>query len=454
MRQFRSGAVSSAIKAAAVLGAAGLALAACGGSSTSSESEAASSAAPASSAAAASSAPAEGGGDAGGAATDLKVGIVMPLTGDLGSYGPSLSKAIELGASLVNDAAKTAGVPATCTIVATEDDQTQAAAGVEAANKVVKSNGANIVIGSMSSGVTAAVAESVTIPSNVIMISPTSSDPSITDLADNDTVFRVYPSDTLQATALVQALAKEFGSDATVNIGARNDAFGTALLAKFKQGWEAQGGKVGTEVSWNPDAANFDSEAQKLVSGDPAAWVIADFPTTFAKFGPALVRTGKWDPKKTFMTEALSSQGAIDEVGAKIMEGVRGTAATSDGAEPDAFSAAFKAAYPDVEFTGFEGTGFDSGVLACLSAISAGSTDTAALIPALRKVSGPEGTQYTWQQLDKAVADAAAGKPVAYKGAWAQVDFDAAGDPGAGVFNIWTVKDGKPANIDKVSFSG
>lgn len=385
---------------------------------------------------------------------DLKIGIVLPFTGDLSTYGPSLAKAAQMGVTMTNEAMKAAKVPGKCTVVGSEDDQTNAAAGVEAANKLVKTKKANILIGSMASSVTIAIATSVAIPGNIVIVSPTASDPSITDLKDNNTVWRVYPSDTLQANALVTAMGKAFGPTATVNVGARNDAFGTALTAIFKAKWTAGGGKIGQAVTWNPDAPTFDTEAQKLASGSPAGWLIVDFPDTLAKVGPALVRTGSWDPAKTFMTEALDSTDAIKKVGDEVMAGVRGTAATSDGAAKDAFKAEFVKRNPGVSFTGFEGTAFDTGVLTCLAGIRANSTKSDALKAALPLVSGPAGTKYTWQNLKGAVKDAAAKKPVAYYGAWAEVDFDAAGDPGSGVFNIWQYKDAKLSTIDTINYKG
>ena len=78
----------------------------------------------------------------------------------------------------------------------------------------------------------------------------------------------------------------------TVNIGARNDAYGTGLADTFSEAWEAAGGTIGETVVYDPEQPNYDSEAEQIVSGNPDAIVIIDFPETFAKVGPALVRTG------------------------------------------------------------------------------------------------------------------------------------------------------------------
>ena len=84
---------------------------------------------------------------------------------------------------------------------------------------------------------------------------------------------------------------------------------------------------------WNPNQANFDTEAGKLVDGRPAGWVIIDFPDTFQKFAPSLVRTGKWSATKTLMTEALRNGDVLKTIGAPVV-GLRGTAASAAGGPP------------------------------------------------------------------------------------------------------------------------
>src|SRR5206468_1519453 len=134
--------------------------------------------------------------------------------------------------------------------------------------------------GEMASSATIPMAQSVTIPNHIVQISPTSSAPDRTTIADNGYLWRTYPSDTLQGKVLAQAVIDAFGKGATINVGARNDAFGTALKQLFVTGFEKLGGKVGVNISWNPDQANFDSEMGQLASGNPKGWVIIDFPET------------------------------------------------------------------------------------------------------------------------------------------------------------------------------
>jgi ABC-type branched-subunit amino acid transport system substrate-binding protein len=395
-----------------------------------------------------------GGSD--GSSFTVHIGNVLPFTGDLSTYGGSLDKAGRMGADLVNEAlAKDKKSSIKISVVGSEDDQTASAAGVEAATKLVQTSKADVLVGSMSSGVTTAIAQSVAIPNDVVLVTPTSSDPSITDLSDNGLVFRIYPPDTLQARALAQVMGDAYGKTALINVGGRNDAFGSALTREFAKQWQAGGGRIGQTVLYNPTAATFDTEAAKLVSGSPSAWMIADFPTTFEKMGPALVRTGKWDPSKTFMTEAMQSADSLAKIGQPATDGLRGTAGSGKGgAAPDAFQREFESRNKGVKFTGFEGTSFDATVIAALAAIKAGSSEPDEIKKALLTVSTSTGEKFTWQQLPEAIAAIQAGKSIEYMGAWGPIVFDQSGDPTRSAFDVWSYKKDKISIVQNFSFGG
>ena len=369
----------------------------------------------------------------------LRIGTVLPFTGGLAAYGGNMDKAVRLAIKLQNAALQKAGLSKKIKVVLvdSQDGQTQAAASVEAAKKEVGEH-VNVIIGEMASGATIPMAQSVTIPNHIVLISPTASAPQISTLADNGYVWRAYPSDTLQGKVLAQAALGKFGKGATINVGARNDAFGTALEQLFVAQWKALGGKVGADISWNPDQPTFDTEAGQLVSGNPAGWVIIDFPETFVKFVPSLVRSGKWDASKTLMTEALKDGTTLDSIGQSVL-GLSGTAASAAGGPAgNAFHVTWnkdvKGAQP---YTGFEGTAFDAANVAFLAAMQACSASPAKIKNNLISISGPPGTKVTFLQLRQAIALLQKHKPINYEGAFSPVDFDANGDIGSAVYEIW-----------------
>ncbi len=374
------------------------------------------------------------------AAIDMKIGTIHPLTGGNADYGIGLTSAAEWAAESVTKAMKSARVAGSCKITASEDDQATPALAVEAATKLVKSNKVNAIVGPLTSGSTLGAAQSVTVPNNIVMIATAASSPTITKFADKDLLFRTYPSDAFQGKVIVAAVQKAYGKGVTLSIGARNDAFGTALANVVTNGWVKGGGDIGRKVLWNPENATFDSEAKLLTEGSPDVWVIVDFPDTFAKVGPALVRTGKWDPKKTFFTEAMNNEAVIQTIGVSVMAGARGTAAKSIGISADKWKADRKAAKPNTKETFVDASAYDATVLLCLAAIHGKSTKSSALIKSLRAVSGSQGgTVIPWTKLTDAVKAAAAGKKITYQGAWTTAKFDAAGDSSGALFKVFSI---------------
>ncbi len=390
-------------------------------------------------------------------AFQLRIGDVLPFTGDLAAYGANLDLAVKQAVTLENAALKKAGLTnASVTLVGSEDGQTQASASVEAATKLIKVDKANVIIGEMASGATIPMAQSVTIPNNVLLVSPTSSAPQISDLKDEGLVFRAYPSDALQSKVLAAAALTKFGKGATLNVGARNDAFGKALQALFVKEWKRLGGKVGANVSWNPDQANFDSDAAKLVAGSPAGWVIIDFPDTFEKFAPSLVRSGEWQADKTLTIEAMRNTDVLDKIGAPV-KGLSGSAGSAAGGPAGkAFHAYWKKHAKGAKpFTGFEGTSFDAAMTTFLAAVRACSSSPTKIKRYMRQVSGPPGRKITFQNLATGVKLAAAGKDINYEGAFSPVDFDQNGDIGSAVYEIWRYDGGgKISTLRTITFHG
>jgi ABC-type branched-subunit amino acid transport system substrate-binding protein len=387
----------------------------------------------------------------------LKIGTVLPFTGDLAPYGGNMDKAVQLAIKLQNAALKQAGLSKKIKVqlVDSQDGQSQASASVEAAKKEVGEH-VNVIIGEMASSATIPMAQSVTIPNRVVLISPTSSAPQLTTLADNGYVWRAYPSDTLQGKVLATAALAKFGKGATINVGARNDAFGTALQALFIAQWKKLGGKVGASLAWNPDQPTFDTEAQQLVAGNPAGWVIIDFPATFQKFAPSLVRSGKWSASKTLMTEALKDAATLDAIGSPVV-GLGGTAASAAGGPAGgAFHALWNRSVKGAKpYTGFEGTAFDAANVAFLAALKGCSAAPAKIKSNLVSVSGPAGKKVTFAKMKQAITLLRAHKDIDYEGAFSPVDFDSHGDIGSAVYEIWQYGgSGKFTTLRTITFRG
>src|SRR5947208_15537232 len=220
-------------------------------------------------------------------AFQLRIGDVLPFTGGLAAYGANLDRAVKLAVAMQNASLKRLKLSKTSVkLVASEDGQTQAAASVEAATKLVKADHVSVILGEMASSATIPMAQSVAIPNHVVDISPTSSAPQITGIKDNGYLWRVYPSDYLQGRVLAQAAISAFGKGKTVNVGARNDAFGAALEQLFVAQYKKRGGKVGESLRWDPDQANDGTEAGRHANGSAAWHGVNQLPGDLSKLAP------------------------------------------------------------------------------------------------------------------------------------------------------------------------
>ena len=125
----------------------------------------------------------------------LRIGDVLPFTGGLAAYGANLDRAVKVGIGLQNAALKQTGLAKKIQVklVGSEDGQTQATRVGRGGDEAHQVNHANVIIGEMASSATIPMAQSVTIPNHVVQISPTSSAPQLTDIADNGYLWRTYP---------------------------------------------------------------------------------------------------------------------------------------------------------------------------------------------------------------------------------------------------------------------
>ena len=268
---------------------------------------------------------------------DLVIGDSLPLSGDLADFGPPGQKAADLAIEQINAAIEETGVDHTVEIV--HEDNSGGAdpqAAVQAARKLVSSDGASCIAGAWASADTIPTAESVAIPEETVLISPASTSDEITGLDDDGLVNRTSPPDSFQGPTLANYMDEELGGaeGKTVNIGARNDAYGTGWRRRSALPGRSSVERSAAEEIYDPKLPNYDTEAASIVGGNPDAIVIIDFPETYNKVGPALARTGDFDPSTAFVTDGLISGDLAESAGEDAVNGLRGTAPGAPDDDP------------------------------------------------------------------------------------------------------------------------
>ena len=164
-------------------------------------------------------------------------GSVLPTTGGDSSTGLPIENALKLALDDFNQVAN--GLPAIpgtkerrpMVLVGCSDDSDNPTA-VTAAKHLAEDVGVVAIIGGAFSGITLDVANTVTIPDEVLLFSPSATSVAITDLDDHDLVWRTSPPDSFQAQAL-SLYMPEIEAKVRADLGLlANDKIKVAILNK------------------------------------------------------------------------------------------------------------------------------------------------------------------------------------------------------------------------------
>ena len=168
-------------------------------------------------------------GAAGAWAGEIKVGSVAGVTGPIAELVVPIVAGRNLAVKHVNEQG---GLLDGDTMkMALVDSQCDPKAGVDAGNKVVNIEQVVAIVGASCSGATNGMVQSVTIPAGVVALSDSATAPSISELKDNDLVFRVAPSDAYQGAALAK-LAIDAGFK-TLAVTYSNDDYNAGIAEVF-----------------------------------------------------------------------------------------------------------------------------------------------------------------------------------------------------------------------------
>lgn len=373
-------------------------------------------------------------------AEGLKLGAIVPLTGDLQAYGEIAVNGFNLAINEINAAGGVNGGPITMVVA---DSHTNPQQGVDAAQRMVTLERVNAILGALASGVTIPIAQSVSKVHRIPQVSGASTSPVITGLDDDDFLFRTVPSDAGQGVALAQ-VAKERGVERVAILYVNND-YGRGLADAFAGGFTALGGTVTQSVAFEQNQAAYRGELQ-TARGDGATHLLL---VSYPESGITILRQaleGDFFDKFIF-TDGMKAQEIITAIGAEYMEGTFGT--TPMAVESDstaAFRAAWIAAYGDDTEKPYNDTHYDAVYLLALAAQKAGTNDSVAIRDALRSVANPPGVQVGPGDFARAIELLAAGEDIDYEGASGGVNIDSNGDV-AGSFEEFEIQNGAYATL-------
>jgi ABC-type branched-subunit amino acid transport system substrate-binding protein/ABC-type taurine transport system substrate-binding protein len=356
----------------------------------------------------------------------IKIGTLLPLTGDLAAYGGPMQDAARLAITQVNE---NGGVLESNITLVSKDSETSESATIDAMNSLVTADRVPAVIGAAASDVSLAIID-IAVKNQIVQISPSNTAPIFTTYADDDFYWRTAPSDALQGKATAK-LANESGY-VTASTLALNNSYGVGFEEVVKDEFEKLGGTVINRVKYDPNVATFDSEVDEASASDPDVIVLIGYPDAGStilniSYWKGVMNESDWLLSEGMCTDELAEMVGNDTEGNYIVAGFVGVTPDPRAVGPayDDFTAAYEAEYgrnPAV----FCSNTYDAAMIIALAIEKAGSAGGIAIRDAIPDVANPPGVEVS--DIGTALAKIRNRTEINYQGASGNITFNDGAD--------------------------
>jgi neutral amino acid transport system substrate-binding protein len=368
----------------------------------------------------------------------IKIGALLPFTGDIAAEGANIERAILAVFDQVNEVGGIAGRPLW---LVSRDTHSDLERGFDAARELLD-EGVVAILGPQDEEMGKQLAP-VVAAQGVVVISGGVTSPFFTTVSDNGFWFRTCPT----ARELASALALRMRADGVrlaqvIYVG---DLYGLGLNNILVNEFIDLGISSLTSISFQPGVPpDFNRLLTPILEARPDAIALM----AYARTGAQIVQ--EWSVRggqaRFYLAPALKADVFLDNVPPGVLEGAVGVApALGRSAVVEAFAADFAGRWGGERPLSAAYFYYDAAMLLVLSlaraAEEAGGIPTGVqLRDQVGLVATPPGEQLGWNDLEQALDVAAQGMDLDYEGTTGAVDMDARGDLVDGRVELWTIR--------------
>lgn len=374
----------------------------------------------------------------------LTIGMLLPQTGDLEFLGPPEFAGVDLAIKDINEAGGVLGQD----VVAVRGDSGDGTPDI-ASGEVDKLLDAksDVIVGAAASGVSITVIDKIT-GAGVVHFSPANTSPDFDDpkVDPNELYFRTAPSDVLQGAVMANLVTQDGFTN--IAILARQDSYGQALADVVEENFTAQGGTVVAKALYDANASNFTSEVQAIAAEEPEAVVLIAFNETTQIIPDMIARgIGPQDVQVYFVDGNTADYSEDFDPG--TLEGVR---ATYPGAELTGdFRERLLTVDPGLKDFTYGPESYDAVITSALAAIVAQDDDGKAIGAQINDVTRGGEKCMTFADCAK-LLEADPNADIDYDGVSGPLEFGDTGSPTAATIGIFEyAADNTYSNVDYVT---
>ncbi|HEY1954800.1 MAG TPA: ABC transporter substrate-binding protein [Polyangiaceae bacterium] len=391
------------------------------------------------------------------------LGSILSLKGANASSGQSELQSAELALddftnTIVGLPGGADGKPRPLALVECDDSADDTVAQ-RSATHLVNDIGVPAILGPDSSGLVTAVINNVTIPKNVLLISPAATSATLSGISQY--FWRTAPSDDIQAVPLRLSVGEiaSAASLSTIKLAVvyKNDSYGTGLFTAVTSSLSINGALVGDPanagnfkpISYQADGSDLSNAVSQVVSFQPN--VIALFGTNeVISSGLDAIESGWTGGARPYylVSDGGEVQELLDEISAQpgVLARVRGTVPGTNNPLFQAFALQYQGKYQAAaDVFGMAGS-YDSIYLMAYSIASLGSSavDGTGMANGMDKMVGGVPTDVGTGQMQSALSALKGGGAIDINGASGPLDFDLNQHEAPSDIEVWcVVLDGK-----------
>lgn len=182
----------------------------------------------------------------------IRIGAILPLSGDLAVYGKSLQNGMDLSL----DEFKKNNIDGKKVQIIYEDSKADPKLAISSFEKLSSIDKCKIVLGGFSSSEVLSIAPTAE-KNKIVLISPTASSPSITNAGDY--IFRITPSDTFDGEIMAKFAFYNLNLRNVAILFTNND-YGLGIANVFRNRFEKFGGNVVIEKIFESGTKDFKTQ--------------------------------------------------------------------------------------------------------------------------------------------------------------------------------------------------
>jgi branched-chain amino acid transport system substrate-binding protein len=289
--------------------------------------------------------------------SDVKIGVIIPEEGSLADYGYQIRSGIQMAFEDI----KAKGDLKKNYELIFENENENDLQGVKDSFKRLKEQKVTAIIGAASSAATLSMVDLAN-ENRIVLLSPASSSPEI-NTGQSDYVYRNYPSDTLEAQSLANAIFQKCRMQKVLMARARNtfsEGITYEVLRFGRQNSKEIPGKV-IKFDPEPSKVDFPAKVDEIVEVDPEGLFLAAYTDELIPLIREIRSRSELDRMYLFTCSAFVLTDVIEQLGVEMVEGMMFTSYPWDpnDAKVSDFSKRFQENYHTVPSI-FAATGYDS----------------------------------------------------------------------------------------------